>query len=122
MWPREKRWNGSFGIYYPGPGNHWKVHDGITRAVVEESQLNFSSEKDILSFIAKYNDKGAYVYNDNGMFVFWKKNEGAGGTLRVDIWQFLINYQKPNNLPGSNNDKIIIKNLGKPEIRQKPGK
>ena len=22
MWPREERWRGSLGLYFPGPGNH----------------------------------------------------------------------------------------------------
>src|SRR5688572_17793478 len=26
MWPRDKRWYGSLGIYYPGLGNHWREH------------------------------------------------------------------------------------------------
>ena len=24
LWPRKTRWYGSLGIYYPGPGQHWK--------------------------------------------------------------------------------------------------
>ena len=108
MWPRKERWDGSLGIYYPGPGNHWKEHDGITRAVVEEGQLHFQSEKDALAFVSRYGDKGCYVYNDNGLFVAWVKSSGAGGTLSVQVWQFLINGEKPKKLPGSQNDKIIV--------------
>jgi len=108
MWPRKERWGGSYGIYYPGPGNHWKEHDGITRAVVEEGQLNFKSQEDFLCYISKYREKGSYVYNDNGLFVGWVKSSGAGGTLSVRVWQFFINGIKPKKLPGSQNDKIIM--------------
>ena len=34
--PRKKRWYGSMGAYYPGPGEHWKNNNGITRGVLQE--------------------------------------------------------------------------------------
>ena len=36
MWPRGERWYGSLGLYYPGPGNHWEAHNGITRGGLQE--------------------------------------------------------------------------------------
>ena len=108
MWPRKERWNGSLGIYFPGEGNHWKEHDGITRAVLEEGQLNFKSQDDLVSYIARYGDRRSYVYNDNGLFVSWNKFPGAGGTLSVLVWQFYINGEKPTRIAGSQNEKIIV--------------
>lgn len=89
MLPRKERWNGSFGLYFPGRGNHWKEHDGITRAVVDEGILNFESLAGILEYIDHYEDKNSLVYNDAGLFVYWDKSPGAGGTLNVQVWQFL---------------------------------
>ncbi|MCA9284356.1 MAG: S41 family peptidase, partial [Phycisphaerales bacterium] len=37
LWPRPARWYGKFGLYYPGPGDHWAECDGITRGVVDEA-------------------------------------------------------------------------------------
>lgn len=108
MWPRKERWNGSLGIYYPGPGSHWKEHDGITRAVVEEGQKNFSSLEALMKYVKKYSNHGEITYADNGLFVSWGKNTGAGGTLQVDVWQLLINGNPPNEIPGSQNDKIRV--------------
>src|SRR5207247_1891078 len=31
MWPRNERWYGSLGVYFPGDGRHWEEHHGITR-------------------------------------------------------------------------------------------
>jgi len=106
MWPREERWRGSLGIYFPGQGNHWKEHDGITRAVVEEGQQHFKSVEDAIEFLR--DTEGYWVYRDDGLAVGWAKYEGAGGTLGVDVWQIYINGQKPTKLPGSQNDKITV--------------
>ncbi len=108
MLPRTERWNGSFGLYFPGRGNHWKEHDGITRAVVDEGILNFESLVGILEYIDRYEDRNSLVYNDEGLFVYWDKSPGAGGTLNVQLWQFLIKGDKPNGILGSDNTKITI--------------
>ena len=105
-WPRKERWNGSLGIYYPGEGNNWKEHDGITRLVFEEGILNFNSLDSLLKYLTRYEDKSKVAYNDSGLFVFWDKNKGAGGTLNVILWQLVINGKKPSRLPGSHNEKI----------------
>jgi hypothetical protein len=108
MLPRKERWNGSFGIYFPGRGNHWKEHDDITRAVIDEGILNFESLDRVLEFIDRYEDRSSLVYNDEGLFVYWDKSPGAGGTLNVQIWQLLIKGDKPNGIPGSENTKLTI--------------
>lgn len=106
--PRKQRWNGSFGLYFPGSGNHWKEHDGITRAVVEEGYLHFNSLDELLTYIDRFEDKENLVYTDEGLFVYWDKRSGAGGTLSVLIWQFFINGNKPSNIPGSDNSRISV--------------
>ncbi len=108
MWPRESRWYGSFGIYYPGSGNHWEEHDGITRAVLDEGILHFNSMDDLLKYISRYRDPTGITYNDHGLFVSWSKSAGAGGTLRVMVWQFLINGKAPAGIPGSQNKNITV--------------
>ena len=107
-WPRKERWNGSLGIYYPGEGDNWKEHDGITRLVFEEGILNFDSIASLLKYLARYEDKSKVAYNDSGLFVFWDKNIGAGGTLNVILWQLVINGKKPDGIPGSHNEKIEV--------------
>lgn len=108
MKPRKDRWNGSLGIYYPGNGSHWKEHDGITRAVLEEGVLNFNSIDAILEYIARYGENEKVTYNDNGLFIFWDKSPGGGGTLNVMLWQLLINGKPPNGILGSHNSRIKI--------------
>lgn len=105
--PRKSRWNGSLGIYFPGEGKHWKEHDGITRAVLEEGQQHFKTVEEAIKWITKENHWG-YVYRDDGLVVGWEKMKGAGGTLGVSVWQIFINGQKPTSLPGSQNTKISV--------------
>jgi len=104
---RRKRWNGSLGLYYPGEGNHWEKHDGITRAVLEEGQQHFKTVDAAMEWIKKENH-WEYIYRDDGLVVGWEKLTGAGGTLSVAVWQILINGKKPISLPGSHNDKISV--------------
>lgn len=108
LWPRKERWNGSLGLYFPGVGNHWEKHDGITRAIIEEGHLYFSSLEKLLSYIDQYKDKRNLVYSDKGLFVYWEKTPGAGGTLSVKIWQLFVNGNRPSKIPGSNNNLICM--------------
>lgn len=102
MWPRAKRWYGSLGLYYPGPGEHWKEHKGITRAVVAEGQQHFKSVEEFRKWLADRNWI-PLVYSDDGLVVGWK---AADNTLHVEVWQIYINGMKPVKLDGSQNDKV----------------
>ena len=106
LWPREERWYGSLGAYYPGPGEHWKNHNGITRGVLEEGWQNFSSESDALAWL-QLGMNHLMVYRDDGLAVDWSKDLDRG-QLNVDVWQILIGGKKPMHLPGSQNSKIIL--------------
>lgn len=44
MEPRTDRWYNSLGLYFPGPGDHWPEHNGITRAVVEEGAKSYAND------------------------------------------------------------------------------
>src|SRR5437868_6434891 len=105
LWPRDERWYGSFGAYYPGPGSHWQSNHGITRGVLEEGQKHFDRVEDAQSWLAS---KRTAVYTRDGLVVDFGKNAGAGGTLSVDVWQILIHGQKPASLSGSHDDLISV--------------
>lgn len=112
MIPRNKRWYGKLGLYFPGSGNHWKNHNGVTRGIINESQLHFPNKEEVLEFLNNYYNKDEAVYQDDGLYVSWftstKSAKKAGGYLKLSIYQILVNGKKPDSLPGSQNDKIII--------------
>jgi hypothetical protein len=88
MQRRKQRWYGSMGIYYPGPGNHWAEHNGISRGVLQEGQQHFDTTEEALEWLKmpmQYN----CVYNKNGLVVCYSKNLSRR-QLNVDVWQIFI--------------------------------
>lgn len=108
MWPRQERWYGSLGLYYPGPGNHWKSHNGITRGVLGEGQQHFKTVEETLAWISEQKRWMPFVYRNDGLVVGWRKVPPRK-QLNVEVWQIYINGEKPMALPGSEDDKIITK-------------
>lgn len=106
MIPREERWYGSLGLYFPGPAEHWNEHNGITRGVVEEGQQHFKTAEEFREWLAarKYMP---YVYREDGLVVGWRKAP-ARKQLNVEVWQIYINGKKPAKLDGSQGDKIKV--------------
>ncbi len=106
MNPRPERWYGSLGLYYPGPGEHWKEHKGITRGVTEEGQQHFKTDDEALDWI-RSRTYMPYVYRDDGLVVGWMKVLPRR-QLNVEVWQILVNGKKPAQLTGNQNEKIVI--------------
>lgn len=109
MTPRHARWYGSLGLYYPGPGDHWAEHHGITRGVLEEGQQHFKSVEEALKWI-KERDWSPLVYRDDGLLVSYGKTLPRK-QLDVEVWQVLVNGKKPERLPGSQNAKIVVETV-----------
>lgn len=106
MMPRRKRWLGSLGLYFPGPGDHWAEHNGITRGVVQEGQQHFETISEFEAWLKKRNWPGFdNVWNDSGLIVGWGKNLSRN-QLNVEVWQVYIARAKPTRLAGSNNAAI----------------
>jgi hypothetical protein len=106
MWPRPKRWYGSLGIYYPGPGSHWlPKHNGISRGVLQEGQRHYKTVEGAMVWIKKCSGWNPTVYRDDGLLVAYGKTLGRE-QLNVGVWQILINGKKPDRLEESNNAAI----------------
>ena len=104
------RWFGSLGLFFPGPGEHWRDHRGITRCVTEEGQRHFETVDEALKWIDGMRDSHPCSYRDDGLLVGWCKNLGRN-QLDVAVWQVLIKGKKPKQLPGANNDKIVVQTV-----------
>lgn len=106
LWPRHERFHGSLGIYYPGPGITWWIPcDGLQRALVDEGQQHFASEHEALAFL---DDRALdFVYRNDGLAVGWGMLPGRSAIV-VEVWQVLINDQKPDSLQGAEDDKIRV--------------
>lgn len=111
--PRKKRWYGLLGLVSPAPpDNHCKYHNGITRILVEEAQINYPNLKPFYKSVNSPHKRANSVYRDDGLWVKWykavKPDRGPGGALDIMIFQILVNGKKPEHLIGSRNDMITL--------------
>jgi len=107
MEPRDERWYGSLGLYFPGPGDHWEEHNGITRAVTEEGQQDFKTVDDALKWVQEQKYP-KLVYRNDGLVMGWGKVLPRR-QLNVSVWQILIDGKKPSALPGAQDSLIVTK-------------
>lgn len=107
LWPRKERWYGSLGAYFPGEGEHWKDNNGITRGVLNEGWQDFPSQNEAMNWLHSEENRGI-IYRDDGLAVGWWKTLSRH-QINVDVWQILVAGKKPESLPGSSNDSIILK-------------
>ncbi len=107
MLPRNERWYGSLGLYYPGPGDHWEEHKGITRGVLSEGQMHFKTEAEAVAWLRTLTFE-PHVWRNDGLVVGWGKTM-LRRQLSVSIWQIYIGGKKPITLPDSQDEAIIVK-------------
>ena len=96
--PRLRRWYGSMGAFYPGPGFHWQEHNGIRRAVINEGQQHFESVDEAMAWINSQRWSQP-VWRDDGLVVGYRR-VFERYQLNVDVWQILINGEQPNLIAG----------------------
>lgn len=134
--PRLQKWHGSHGAYFPGTGNHWEEHDGVTRVLADEAVINYESYDHLICAISdrRNNFREKYykyrngefdfqntlplaletdnygAYNDTGLFVSAKIAEGPGNnrTLYATVYQLQVNGKPAKNLPGASDERITV--------------
>lgn len=90
MWARKEPWMGSDGLYYPGPGEHWKDHEGIRRAVVEEGIRRFKTPAEFSTWIKhEYQAYLDYRFLDQGRIGGWVLVKERR-QLNACVWKILI--------------------------------
>lgn len=111
MWPRKERWYGSLGLYWPGPGFHWRECEGVARAVTEEGQQHFETVEAAFEWIRTRSDWMPYVYRNDGLVVGWRTVIPDRKQLNVEVWQLFVAGKKPNRLEGATEDAITARGL-----------
>lgn len=111
--PREERWNGSFGAYFPGPGEHWRNHNGITRGVLQEGQQHFKDKKAALDWLATRQKWYPTVFTNSGLAVSFGK-VAERRQINVEVWQIMIEGKPPKGLRGANDTKVQFVKSKKP--------
>lgn len=106
LWPRQRRWYGSLGLYFPGPGEHWKDHKGVRRGVLEEGQQHFDSVEEALDWL-NARKWGNRLWTSSGLVVEWAFVPDRR-ELNVGVWQILVDGATPTGMDGSTDDAIRI--------------
>jgi hypothetical protein len=104
--PRNKRWYGSLGVYWPGDGDHWKEHDGLTRAVLDEGQQRFETMEAAVAWLRERTYM-PFVHRNDGLVVGWTRVPERR-QLDVEVWQIYVNGAKPTELPDSDDGSIVV--------------
>ena len=110
--PRKKRWHGNLGLITPKPPmNIWSTRKGLMRVLIEECQINYDNVENAVKRLPFYQEDGINVaYNDSGLLIMWRKTVWPDEQLLdLSIFQININGEKPHKLPGSQNDKVVVK-------------
>ncbi|MGA9535415.1 MAG: hypothetical protein WBR24_05860 [Desulfobacterales bacterium] len=111
--PRNKRWHGLLGLVSPDPpDNNLPYHEGITRAIVQEAQIELPNIEPFYKSVNSPFEQAKTVYRDDGLGVKWYESVmpdlSSGGVLDLMVFQILINGKKPEHLIGSRDDKITL--------------
>jgi hypothetical protein len=111
--PRKERWHGKLGLVSPKPPkNLWTNKNGVTRVLIQEAQIKIKSAEKVTKGLNLPGRGDGYnvVYNDDGLLIIWKKSVLPDhNVLDLMLFQIISNGEKPNSLPGSQNDKIVLK-------------
>jgi hypothetical protein len=100
--PRTKRWYGSLGISFPGPGFHWPECEGVARAVVEEGQQHFDTAAEAINWLKTRNrDEMPFVYRNDGLVIGWDTVIPNRKQINVEVWQIIVAGKKPTTLAGA---------------------
>jgi len=105
---RYARWYGSLGLYSPGDRS-FPIHNGIKRAVFEEGQMHFTNKTEFYAWISTPYRRQVIdlKYRNDGLVVGWMKVPQRQ-QLSVEIWQVLINDDKPADLEGATDECISV--------------
>lgn len=90
MLARQGEWLGSKGLYFPGDGEHWKEHEGISRAVLEEGIQRFDEVASLKKWMETERIFLKYHYIKSGIIGGWSLNKDRK-QLECEIWLIHIN-------------------------------
>ena len=108
--PHKARYYGSLGLFHDPGDEHWRSNRGITCCSAKEGQQHFTTTDQALAWLKEREQTWWCVYSDDGLVIGWYKDLRRK-RLYVEVWQILIQGQKPSRLAGSRNGKIVVDTL-----------
>ena len=114
MGARSKRWYGALGIY-DAAGSFglfdWLIGcKGISRTVVEEAQVHFSTQQGAERWMMSRSKAFDSVWSNDGLFIQWGVSPGRN-QINADVWQICIAGKWPVQLRGAKDEAISVTQL-----------
>ena len=106
MIPRPERFLGMLGVY--NPASTWLPFSFRPRLVVQESIRDFASMEEISKFLIQGSAYMDWVYTPDGLTVGFGESPPRN-EVDVDVWQILLNGEKPKDIPGARPDQIKVR-------------
>jgi hypothetical protein len=134
--PRDQKWYGVFGAYFPGNAELWNRQDHVYSLIANEAVINYTSYEQLLCAISSKDNNcqnryyvmrngkldlentmtmalegnSCSAYTDGGLYVSAKTTDGpgTGRTLYAIIYRLQVNGKPVHDLPNSSNQRIKI--------------
>lgn len=104
MIPREERFMGKLGLYEPA--GRFRSLPGDVRLVVQEATRDFEDYRQLYAALYESNAVMDWVYTRDGLVVGFSRTPERGNQINVDVYQFLVQGQKPSDLKGANENAV----------------
>jgi hypothetical protein len=100
MEARKEPWYEALGLYFPGSGNHWAEHKGVTRGVLGEQTRDFASIDEFETWFKGQKDWYDAQCSADGIVAGWSINTSRQ-QLNVELWRVTVAGKTPTALPGA---------------------
>lgn len=107
MIPREERFMGKLGLYEPA-GRFGPSLPGDVRLVVEEATRDFEDYRQVYAVLYEGSAVMDWVYTRDGLVVGFSRTPERGNQINVDVYQFLVQGQKPRDLKGAREEAVHL--------------
>lgn len=106
MIPREERFMGKLGLYEPA--GRFVSLPGDVRLVVQEATRDFDDYRQLYAALYESSAVMDWVYTRDGLVVGFSRTPERGNQVDVDVYQFLVQGQKPSDLKGAREEAIRL--------------
>lgn len=100
---RKERWYGALGLYFPGTGDHWKEHKGVTRGVLSEETRDFANLAEFETWLKNQQDWYDAKHTPDGLVAGWGINLERQ-QLNVEVHRITIAGKRQESLKGGTTD------------------
>lgn len=103
MYERKEPWYGALGLYFPGTGDHWDEHQGVTRGVLQEQTRDFATTEEFGTWFKDMQKWYDAQCSPDGLVAGWSITPDRNA-LNVELWRVTIEEKPPIWLKDASTD------------------